>query len=106
MSEELAGELTPPMANGEVIFEAPWQGRIFGMAKALADAGVYSWDEFRASLIREVAAWDQRGSGDYAYYDVFLQALENLLAEKDLVAPEQLRARLLALRARPHGHDH
>ena len=34
MSEELTltEALAPPMANGEVLFEAPWQGRAFGEA--------------------------------------------------------------------------
>ena len=64
MSEDLDGTLSPPMVNGEVVFETPWQGRVFGMAKSLADAGLYSWDEFRACLIDEVARWDRESEGE------------------------------------------
>ncbi len=108
MSEDLDGTLSPPMVNGEVVFETPWQGRVFGMAKSLADAGLYSWDEFRACLIDEVARWDREseGEGEYAYYDLFLSALEKILAEKGAVEPAQLRDRFEAFRARPHDHDH
>lgn len=106
MSEDLDGELSPPMVNGEVVFETPWQGRVFGMAKSLADSGLYTWDEFRACLIDEVARWDRQGQGEYAYYDLFLSALEKILARKGAVDPALLRARFEAFRARPHDHDH
>lgn len=103
---ELSGELAPPMANGEAVFEAPWQGRVFGMARALAEAGLYSWDDFRRCLMDEIARWDRDPQGPYAYYDHFLKALERLLAEQGLIAPGELRSRVEALAARPHGHDH
>ncbi len=106
MSTELSGITQPPMANGELIFEAPWQGRVFGMARALSEAGLYSWDEFREYLIRTIADWDREGEGDYAYYDHFLAALETLLADRGLVAPGPLETRCAEFRARPHDHDH
>jgi nitrile hydratase accessory protein len=106
MTSDLTGPLAPPMANGEVVFEAPWQGRVFGMARALAAAGLYEWDEFRDCLIREIARWEREGEGEYAYYDHFLRAFEFLLAAKGLVVPGVLRDRCAELRSRPHGHDH
>ncbi|MEZ5559504.1 MAG: nitrile hydratase accessory protein [Pseudomonadales bacterium] len=106
MTDELEGPLAPPMANGEVLFEAPWQGRVFGMARALCEAGLYTWDEFRAELIREIAHWDREPAGEYRYYDHFQRALERLLARKGMLADAQLERRAELLRARPHGHDH
>jgi nitrile hydratase accessory protein len=94
------------MANGEVVFEAPWQSRVFGMARALADAGAYDWNDFRARLIEEISAWDRQPDGEYAYYDHFMRALERLLAERGLVAPAELSRRVAELAARPPGHDH
>jgi nitrile hydratase accessory protein len=94
------------MANGEVIFEAPWQGRVFGMARALCDAGHYSWDEFRDCLIEAIGDWDRAGEGDYRYFDHFLLALETLLVRKQIVQAGELSDRLDAYLARPHGHDH
>ena len=46
----LEGPAAPPAANGELVFEAPWQARLFGMAWSLCDAGLFEWDEFRAKL--------------------------------------------------------
>ena len=61
-SMPLEGAIAPPMANGELIFELPWQGRVFGMARSLCDQGVYEWDEFRENLIDEIAYWDANHS--------------------------------------------
>jgi nitrile hydratase accessory protein len=114
MSDELTDvltlELAPPMANGEVVFEAPWQGRAFGMARALAESGACSWDEFRAQLIRAIGEWDRSAAAaagaEYEYWDHFLAALEALLEEKGLVPGPARADRVSELAARPHGHDH
>ncbi len=107
-SFELTGPAAPPMANGELVFDAPWQGRVFGMARALAEQGVFTWDEFRDALIASVAAWDAAADTDavYHYYERFLEALEDLLVARGMVGAGELRTRLDAFAARPHGHDH
>lgn len=107
----LDGELAPPTANGEVVFDEPWQGRVFGMARLLADQGHYSWDEFRAHLIDKIGDWDRSElatdpSVAYRYYDHFLAAFQALLAQKGMLDGSDVEARFKALRARPHGHDH
>ncbi len=107
----LDGALQPPMANGEVTFEAPWQGRVFGMARLLAEQGCYTWDEFRAHLIREIGDWDRMAqagdpAGEYRYYDHFLAAFQAVLAEKGLLDAPAVDERFRKLAARPHGHDH
>jgi len=107
----LEGGLEPPMANGELVFDAPWQGRVFGMARFLAEQGYYSWDEFRAQLIEQIGAWDTSAAAldpnmAYQYYDHFLAALQALLANKGMLATDDVDQRFRAFQARPHGHDH
>jgi nitrile hydratase accessory protein len=107
----LDDELAPPTANGEVVFDAPWQGRVFGMARLLAEEGHYSWDEFRAHLIEKIGDWDRSATAqdprqDYRYYDHFLAAFQALLAEKGLLDEALVDARHQAFTQRPHGHDH
>ncbi len=103
----LDSQLAPPMANGEVLFDAPWQGRVFGMARVLAEAGYFTWDEFRAHLIREIGVWDRSASDtEYHYYDHFLAALQALIEEKQLLNPALLEDRVRTFADRPHGHDH
>lgn len=104
---QLPASLAPPMENGEAVFAAPWEGRVFGMAKALADQGLFHWDEFRDCLIAQIAQQDaQRPQAPYHYYERFQAALLALLQAKHLIAPKELESRLAALAARPHAHDH
>jgi nitrile hydratase accessory protein len=105
---ELTGAAAPPLANGELVFDEPWQGRAFGIARSLAERGLYSWDEFRARLIASIAQWERlaQPDGHYRYYDCFLAALESLLVERRLLASGELRERIEHFGTRPHGHDH
>ncbi len=102
---ELNGAAAPPMTNGELAFEAPWQGRVFAMANALCDAGAFQWSEFQAALIDEISAHESDGT-PYAYYERFQAALEALLSRKGLIDRSALNARSEAYHQRPHGHDH
>lgn len=104
----LTGSLEPPMANGEVLFEEPWQGRVFGMARLLCEQGRYEWDEFREALIQRVASWEasDRENEPYAYFDHFLGAFEDVLGDRELMNTDELAARQSEFAARPHGHDH
>jgi cobaltochelatase CobN len=73
-----------PRRNGELVFDEPWQGRVFGMAVALHEQGLYAWDEFRQALIARIAAAEARG-GPFAYYEIWLATFEELLATKGIV---------------------
>lgn len=103
----LDGQIAPPMANGEVVFEAPWQSRVFGLARVLCEAGHYTWDEFRERLIANIADWESKHSGEaYPYFDCFLGALTDVLASTGLCEADVLEVREAEFKARPHGHDH
>jgi len=83
----LEGPAALPRKNGELVFQAPWEGRAFGIAVALHERGVYRWDEFRDRLVQRV------GEGSPAYYESWMAALESLLLAHGLVAPDELDAR-------------
>jgi nitrile hydratase accessory protein len=83
----LDGPAALPRRNGELVFEAPWEGRAFGMAVVLNQKGVYPWDEFRDRLVQRIAE-DSPG-----YYESWLGAFESVLLARGLVAPEELAAR-------------
>jgi nitrile hydratase accessory protein len=78
-----------PRRNGELVFDAPWQGRIFGMAVALSERGVIPWEEFRQALIGAVASAETSG-GEFRYYDAWLAAFERVLAARGLVGADEL----------------
>jgi nitrile hydratase accessory protein len=103
------GPLSPPRRNGEIVFDALWESRVFGMTMTLYERGAFQWDEFRARLIEAIADWERAhhpDAGGYRYWDCWLSAFERLLEAKGLCAPAALEARVADLAARPAGHDH
>jgi len=85
----MAGRAALPRKNGELVFDEPWQGRVFGMAVALHEQGFYDWDEFRRALIAQVQAAESR-PGPFVYYEIWLATFEGLLADKGVVTREEL----------------
>jgi nitrile hydratase accessory protein len=89
---DMDGPEALPRSNGELVFEAPWEGRIFGVAVALNDRRAYHWDDFRSRLIDEIATAEACGA-ESTYYERWLTAFEKLLVERGLVSPAELEAR-------------
>ena len=105
------GPAAPPRANGELVFEAPWQSRIFGLTLALHDAGRFVWSEFQAKLIAAIETHEAElrradGEGTYDYYGCWLEAFRALAGEKGWLDAAQVDALERELLARPPGHDH
>ncbi|HYB44144.1 MAG TPA: nitrile hydratase accessory protein, partial [Candidatus Methylomirabilis sp.] len=85
----MQGTAALPRRNGELVFEEPWQGRVFGMAVALHEQGAFEWEEFRQALIARIAA-AEAGGGPFVYYAIWLSTFEALLAGRGLVTPAEL----------------
>jgi len=81
-----------PRKNGELVFEAPWEARAFGLAVALNEAGVYPWRDFSQGLAAETAAMEQQGA-HASYYERWLETLEKLAIARGLVSLDELDAR-------------
>ena len=86
------GPAAVPRKNGELVFEEPWEGRVFGMAVALHNHRLYGWEEFQRQLIAQIAQAEARGE-DSRYYERWLASFERLLKDKGLVTPEELEDR-------------
>lgn len=103
------GAGAPPRANGEIVFDAPWQSRAFGVAAALAEAGRIDWSDFQAALIAEVARADVDGADTAepgVYWGCWLEALGSIAVSGELVTSEAWSDKNDALARRPAGHDH
>jgi nitrile hydratase accessory protein len=104
----ITGPAAPPRANGEMVFDAPWESRLFGVTMALVEDERFAWSDFQERLIAAVGRWEAEhpdGEG-YRYYERWAEALESLLDDLGIVAVETTDERARALAARPAGHDH
>ena len=88
----MRGETALPRKNGELVFEAPWQGRVFGLAVSLSDREHYVWDEFRDQLIAEIGRADFVGDPS-PYYERWLAAFERLMLDKGLLTQTEVDGR-------------
>ena len=102
------GPAAPPRTNGELVFESPWESRLFGLTMSLHEAGLFDWEEFRSLLIEAIGIWDaeRHPEEDWSYYEHWAAAFEKLLAKKNFCASAELDGRVAAFSSRPHGHDH
>lgn len=109
------GPAAPPRANGELLFSAPWQSRVFGLTLALHEAGAFRWAEFQEKLIEAIGAHEKglerseaatSETPGYDYYGCWLEAFEALAIEKAWLDASALGALQRELLARPAGHDH
>lgn len=102
-------ELSLPRKNGELVFDAPWEARAFGMAVALNDAGLYPWRHFSQGLAAETAAAESR-ENPVSYYEHWLETLEQLAIAHGLVTAEELDTRsaeyTLSVDDAHASHDH
>ena len=89
---DMEGSAALPRMNGELTFEAPWEGRAFGLAVILNEAGRYDWRAFRDQLVTQIADAEAHGV-ESSYYERWLAALEELLTAQGLVTCAELDQR-------------
>jgi nitrile hydratase accessory protein len=100
-----------PIAHGGEgpIFNEAWEAQAFAMVVALHEAKLFSWNEWTASLSREIAAASQSGEHDPGGSDYrhWLASLETLVVEKGAASRSMLERRKTAwaraAKATPHG---
>lgn len=69
-----------PRRNGELVFDAPWESRAFGLAAAYLEASGQGWDAFRPHLISAIAELP----ASTPYYEAWVAALDRLIAADGL----------------------
>ena len=105
-SVDLSALPTLPRDDEGPVFRAPWEAQAFGMTLALYERGLFTWKEWAERLSVEIAAARDRDDGS-RYYEMWLTALEKLVAEKKLVLDDELAHRrdewAQAAAETPHG---
>ena len=74
------------------VFREPWEARAFAMALALHEAGIFTWKEWAETLGAQIKRAQAAGDPDTGetYYHHWLNALERLVAEKEVTDPATL----------------
>ena len=92
------------------VFHEPWEAQAFAVAVSLLEAGHFTRAEWAASLTEEIRQAQQQGDPDLGdtYYEHWLNALERMCRERDLVGREDMVEREKQWRRAylntPHGH--
>ena len=81
----------PCDAEGPV-FREPWEAQAFAMALALHERGVFTWQEWAATLGAEIKRAQAAGDPDTGetYYRHWLANLERLIAVKGVATADTL----------------
>lgn len=109
--EDLGLDALPALPGDEdgPLFREPWEAQAFALAVRLSEQGLFTWNEWVATLASEIEHAQARGDADLGdtYYEHWLAALERLVAEKQAVAGEDITQRREDWRAAylntPHG---
>jgi hypothetical protein len=91
---DVDGVAAPPRRNGELVFDAPWQSRVFGLCAAVVET-CFDGDRepFRRQLIAAIAA-----APDRPYWDSWTVALQQLVVEAGLVDEPAIDRHIAAAR--------
>ena len=81
-----------PVDGDSPVFREPWEAQAFGMALALHERGLFTWDEWTQALAAQIRAAQAQGDLDLGntYYRHWLVALEALVSAKGVSSPEEL----------------
>ena len=80
----MTGAAALPRRNGELAFDAPWEGRVFGMAIGVVESLGLPWSAFQSQLIAAIA-----DDPDRPYYESWLAALEALVADQGIASTHE-----------------
>jgi nitrile hydratase accessory protein len=116
-----------PGDRGGPVFREPWHAEVFSLAVALNRQGVFTWSEWVEVFSTTVEDIHRETSANVesVYYQGWLNALERLVARKNLVSVEEMTRRKEEWRraylrtphgqpvelkegpslAKPHGYD-
>jgi nitrile hydratase accessory protein len=81
-----------PRDDDGPVFREPWEAQAFAMALTLHERGLFSWNEWAATLADEIKRAQAAGDPDTGetYYRHWLATLERLIADKGVTTAATL----------------
>jgi nitrile hydratase accessory protein len=82
-----------PQDEDGPVFREPWEAQAFAMTLALYERGLFTWGEWAATLAQEIKRAQAAGDPDTGetYYQHWLNALERIVAEKNVTDAATLK---------------
>ena len=79
-----------PRDDDGPVFREPWEAQAFAMALSLHERGLFTWNEWAATLADEIKRAQAAGDPDTGetYYRHWLATLERLIAAKGVASLE------------------
>ena len=79
-----------PRDDDGPVFREPWEAQAFAMALSLHERGLFTWNEWAATLADEIKRAQAAGDPDTGetYYRHWLATLERLIASKGVASFE------------------
>jgi nitrile hydratase accessory protein len=86
LAEVAAALPSLPRDDDGPVFREPWEAQAFAMTLALYRHGLFTWNEWAASLAEEIKRAQAAGDPDTGetYYRHWLAALEHIVAAKGI----------------------
>ena len=95
-----------PREGNEPVFSEPWEARAFAMAVALNEQGLFTWPQWAERFGAALKANTADG-GCLSYYQVWLQTIEAIMAERKIADSKAVERRSheweAAAERTPHG---
>jgi nitrile hydratase accessory protein len=81
-----------PCDDDGPVFREPWEAQAFAIALALHERGLFTWNEWAATLAGEIKRAQAAGDPDTGktYYRHWLATLEKLIADKGVATSDTL----------------
>lgn len=98
-----------PLASDNLAFDEPWQLRAFALVVAAHTSGQYEWSDFQGALIASIKDWESTnapGAGSWSYFEHWVNAVEAVLSNSDLLDSEALDARVRDVLDAPPNRNH
>ncbi len=95
-----------PRNDDGPVFREPWQAEAFALALSLHERGLFTWNEWAATLGDEIKKAQAAGDPDTGetYYHHWLNTLERIVAEKGVTDERATQAHAARLGARLRAH--
>jgi nitrile hydratase accessory protein len=81
-----------PCDDDGPVFREPWEAQAFAIALALHERGLFTWNEWAATLAGEIKRAQAAGDPDTGktYYRHWIATLEKLIADKGVATSDTL----------------